>query len=113
MESVDLNILQAMGTLNIPLSLIDHIGNSENCNEAITKWSALLPVFKSFWKNKVRDTHPDHGGESEDFLLIQKAWEKIQDRSFPIICWKLNQQSSKKVQNSGIFDFREPSFLRR
>lgn len=41
------------------------------------KSSATRDEIRSSYRSKVREAHPDHGGDQEAFALISQAWEVL------------------------------------
>jgi curved DNA-binding protein CbpA len=45
------------------------------------KSSATRDEIRASYRLKVRDAHPDHGGDQEHFALISEAWEVLGNAS--------------------------------
>ena len=45
------------------------------------KSSATRDEIRASYRVKVRDTHPDHGGDQEAFALVSEAWEVLGNTS--------------------------------
>jgi len=45
------------------------------------KSSATRDEIRSSYRSKVREAHPDHGGDQEVFALISQAWEVLGNES--------------------------------
>lgn len=43
--------------------------------------SATRDEIRASYRLKVRDAHPDHGGDQETFALISEAWEVLGNQS--------------------------------
>ena len=114
MGSADLASSWAIEALNIPKSALEFLAKAETPESAVTRWTHLRPLLKSCWRQKSQDTHPDKGGTDEDFQLVQRAWEIIQQELFAVAYWHAkHEQPSNELATSDIFSFRDPPFLRR
>jgi curved DNA-binding protein CbpA len=45
------------------------------------KSSATRDEIRASYRDKVRDTHPDRGGDQEAFALVSEAWEVLGNQS--------------------------------
>ena len=68
------------------------------------KPSASDAELKAAWRKRARETHPDMGGDPQEFRLVQEAWETLGNP-------KARASYDRKSQN--VFDstiFSEPQF---
>lgn len=68
----------AMATFHTILGALKHIGGPEKTWDCLTgnlheEWQTI----KKVWMLRIRKTHPDKGGDTQEFLSVQHAFEAL------------------------------------
>jgi hypothetical protein len=81
------NVVDAIKLLGIHQAILDYISRGASREHAVIRLREVLPEIKEVWRRIVLATHPDRGGDKDEFVAAQSAWELVQSDVFAHIVW--------------------------